>query len=133
MQDALEEYQEDQYIEGIMFDRLSECPDDWILWTLDKVPDRRNELIGMIRNAIELYDKTNPLPRNAIVVLRALLKSHGTMSQYDLVAAMDLSRRTIGPLLNELEDRGLVKYPHGPRSGAAITNEGRRLLDTTES
>ena len=76
--------------------------------------------------------------KNAYLVLRALCAANVLMQQADLVAATEqagtrLSARTIGPLLQELGERRLVEFPNGPRSGARITDEGRRLLNGADS
>lgn len=71
--------------------------------------------------------------KHALLVLQVLSKAATLMQQTDLVSATEsagtrLSQRTIGPILQKLDEQRLVEYPEGPRSGVRLTDEGRRLL-----
>ena len=61
-------------------------------------------------------------------VLQALANAVTTQSQYVLVTATGLSRKTIGDRLKKLREEGYTHRPNGERSGEAITDAGRAVL-----
>jgi len=68
------------------------------------------------------------------VLLLAAVRKHGSPSQTDLCAVTGIDRSTMGDIVGRLVKRGLVSR-HRSRSDArvkvvAITDEGRKLLDT---
>jgi RIO-like serine/threonine protein kinase len=49
------------------------------------------------------------------------------VSQYDIEAGANISRKTVGGRLNELLQWGLVHQPHGKRKGYAVTQNGMEM------
>ncbi len=73
----------------------------------------------------------SPLTENERRVLRILAEARdATMLLADIEARVPISRRTLGPILTDLRNRGLTSRPKGPRRGEAITSQG---LDTLRS
>jgi hypothetical protein len=69
-----------------------------------------------------------------IMILKALSKARpATLKMADLEAKTQISRRTIGPYLTELRDRGLTHRPRGERSGDTITTQGIALLESLDA
>lgn len=61
-------------------------------------------------------------------ILTALSESKTTLFQVVIEQVSGEPIKTVKNLLPELEDRGYVRRPHGPRQGYAITDKGRELL-----
>jgi len=68
------------------------------------------------------------LTKNEINVLAALGSSSIPLLQEEIASAVDISRRTLGPLLGKLRKKGLSERPRGSRSGDIITQAGRDAL-----
>ncbi len=109
---------------------------DWYYWVLDQVPpERREKLIREIHEVLDFFDTEGEfkLTWQALAILHLLNDSRTTMVQVEIEAGLSptktpVSRKTIGIILAKLYDRGLVKYPHGPNKGVAITPKGSRYL-----
>jgi Bacterial regulatory protein, arsR family len=67
-----------------------------------------------------------------VKILRALAAQPTTVSQYDLEAAAELSRKTISDRLTGLRKAGLTHRPNGERGGEAITDAGRTELSVDD-
>ena len=65
-------------------------------------------------------------------ILKALAASRGTLVQVAIEEATRISRKTVGKRLRVMLRYNLLHYPHGARKGAAITPEGRELLEAPE-
>lgn len=130
MQEAEDAYE--QACEDFVFRVLTDAPDDWILWALDRVePDERVRLVDQIRTVIDPSEYT-PI-QDDLVVLRKLSTFRRAVQHKELVKALSkdgtpISDRTFGPLMTRLNIAGMIRYPHGPRKGATITNKGESLL-----
>ena len=122
----------DEACEEFVFQVLTDAPDDWILWVLDRVePDERVRLVDQIRSVIDPSEYT--AAQDDLVVLRKLSTFYRAVQHKDLVEALDkdgtpLSDRTIGPLMKRLNIAEMIRYPYGPRKGATITSKGESLL-----
>ena len=122
----------DEACEEFVFQVLTDAPDDWITWALDKVgQDKRVQIIEQIRSAIDVteYKPT----QDDLVVLRKLSTYHRAVQHHELVKALEkdrtpLSARTITPLMRRLHVAEMIRYPHGPRKGATVTGKGDALL-----
>lgn len=127
--------QEDAYeqaCEDFVFQVLTDAPDDWILWALDRVePDERVRLVDQIRTVIDPSEYT--AAQDDLVVLRKLSSYHRAVLHSELAKALQkdgtpLSPRTIGKIMRRLHAAEMIRYPHGPHKGARVTPKGEALL-----
>ena len=65
-----------------------------------------------------------------VKLLRALQREGTALVQVDLAAEANLGLTTVKKLLPTLRKAGLVQRPNGKRQGDAITERGRKFLDT---
>lgn len=125
----------DEACEQFVFDVLTDAPDDWILWVLDRVDESdRNRIIKQIHSAIGIVEPNIILTDNELLVLRKLSTYQKTIQHKKLVDALEkdnspLSERTVGPMMKKFQQHKLIDYPNGPRKGAVITAKGRKHLD----
>lgn len=121
----------DQAFDEQMRERFVGGPVDTLYFLLDALDhEHRERVIDRLREVLDFFapePRFTPTP-NALDILQALAESPTTMVQNDLVAATQISRRTISPILKRLVSVGLVHYPYGPNKGATITEKGRRYL-----
>lgn len=86
------------------------------------------EYLGLFRAALDAPEPDFKPDGIGLEILQALEHSPKTLLQTELEAEIHVSRRTIGPILKQLESVGLVRYPHGRNKGVTITDKGRECL-----
>jgi len=85
---------------------------------------------GLATWRVKQYDQS--LSPNELRVLRVLAEAPSlTKLQVEIEAASLVSRRSIGPILDSLENRHLIERP-GERKGAAISAKGLELVRRLE-
>ena len=92
-----------------LFEVLTDCPDDQILWVLDRVDQaKREEIIRKVREALAFYE-TEPAfapTERALEVLKFLASAKKTMLISDIAEQINprTSRKTIGIVLKRLKE-----------------------------
>lgn len=117
---------------------------------LDSGPDRLSPLLAALKERFDTFrdfetsanladrndaDRTlltcSALQPNEMKVLEALKDRKSTIVISDLAEAVDLSARTLSPVLGSLKKSGLIGNPHGKKKGVAITSMGRSILGSS--
>lgn len=90
----------------------------------------RIKLIPKIIAKVEATKELPKLTEHQLNILRFLAQKKTPQLQKTIVAAVDISERTVRELLKELIDMGCVVNPHGvsARKGVVLTSFGEKLV-----
>ena len=78
-------------------------------------------------------DSPLPLDRESAAILDVLARHSLALRQAEIAAVVDLSRATVRMRMLRLRSAGLIDKPNGPRSGYAVTDDGRKRLSALPS
>jgi hypothetical protein len=94
-----------------------------------KLNDQLDAVAAIVAGRAPAAGSSLALDSESLEILEQLKKARPeTMTLYSLEAAMSLSLRTLGPLVQKLVNLGLASRPLGRRKGAAITPKGLSCL-----
>lgn len=130
------EYWNDQEQDRIIRGAFTENPDEWIYSVFERLDSsERHETAQKIEEALAFFktgDDWKPSV-HALKLLEVLDTATTPLAQVEIETRMpevghSITRKTFGPVLRTLEEKGLVSHPGGVRKGVVITQAGRQLL-----